>query len=218
GPELVPGVEVLKVLSTVGHPAVLELEDDAVGNVQVLAVSVRGAALDADHARVTVCSQVLQLGPEGASRLLCQLAEVRQRCVAALVVVGHRAPPRQVPDSSLVEELGERVDIARVERLVSAPHRGDVLGCSHDLSLQLEPAGVSPGRWSRVAHRRTAESTRHVAPATMTHTTPRAERASIRGRKRRSRDADAPLRAECSFGLFPALSVSGRLGWQLTPA
>src|SRR5207237_1332648 len=34
GPELVPGVEVLEVLPTVSHLAVLELEDDAVGNAR----------------------------------------------------------------------------------------------------------------------------------------------------------------------------------------
>src|SRR4029079_8803021 len=70
GPELVPRVKVLEVFSTVGHPAILELEDDAVGNIQVLAVSVRGAALDADHAVLAVCSHVLQFGPEGPSGLL----------------------------------------------------------------------------------------------------------------------------------------------------
>src|SRR5436305_14071666 len=86
-PELVPRVEVLKVLPTVSHPAVLELEDDAVGNIQVLAGSVRGAALDADHARVTIGGQVLQLSPERPSGLLRQLAEVRQCRVAPLVIV-----------------------------------------------------------------------------------------------------------------------------------
>src|SRR3954469_15768122 len=94
GPELVPGVEVLEVLPAVGHPAVFELEDDAVGDIQVLAVSVRGAALDADYAGVTLRSQVLQLGPEGPSGLLRQLAEVPQGRVAALIVIGHRAPAR----------------------------------------------------------------------------------------------------------------------------
>src|SRR5205809_6446084 len=86
GPELVPGVEVLEVLPTVSHLAVLELEDDAVGNIEVLPVSVRGAALDADDAVVTICSHVLQLGPEGASGFLRQLAKVRQGGAAALVV------------------------------------------------------------------------------------------------------------------------------------
>ena len=58
------------MLATVSNPAVLELEDDAVADIQVLAVSIRGAALDADHAVVIICKQVLQLGPEGAARLL----------------------------------------------------------------------------------------------------------------------------------------------------
>src|SRR3989442_13712895 len=75
-PELVPSVEVVKVLPTVSNPAVLELEDNAVANIQVLAVSLRSAALDADHAVVIICKQALQFGPEGAPRLLCQLAQV----------------------------------------------------------------------------------------------------------------------------------------------
>jgi hypothetical protein len=45
GPELVPGVEVLEVLPAVGHPAVFELEDDAVGDIEVLAVSIRGSSV-----------------------------------------------------------------------------------------------------------------------------------------------------------------------------
>ena len=40
------------MLATVSHPAVLELEDDAIADIQVLAVSVRRAALEADHAAV----------------------------------------------------------------------------------------------------------------------------------------------------------------------
>src|SRR5207248_10621730 len=104
GPELIPGVEVLEMLPTVSDPAVPELEDDAVGNIEMLAVSVRGAALDADHAVITICSHVLQLGPEGPSSLLRQLAEVRQGRAAALVVAGHWAPARQVPHS-LIHEL-----------------------------------------------------------------------------------------------------------------
>src|SRR5438067_1343435 len=130
-PELIPGVEVVKVLATVDNPAVLELEHDRVPNIQVLPVAVPGAALDADHVVVTICTHVLQLGPEGSSRLLRQLAEVRQGRLAALVVVGKRASPRQVPHGTLVEELGERVDVARVEGVVSAPHDRDVLVWSH---------------------------------------------------------------------------------------
>src|SRR5436853_7940991 len=85
-PELVPGVEVLEVLPTVSHLAVLELEDDAVGNIEVLAASVRGAALDADDAVITICSHVLQLGPEGRFGLLRPLADVRHARAASLQV------------------------------------------------------------------------------------------------------------------------------------
>src|SRR3954467_6685180 len=88
-PELVPGVEVVKVLPTVGNPAVPELEDDRVTDIQMLAVSIRGAALDADHAVFIIAKQVLELCPEGAPRLLRNLAEVREGRIAALVVVGH---------------------------------------------------------------------------------------------------------------------------------
>src|SRR4051812_5388812 len=109
------------MLPTVNDAAVLELEDDAVVNVQVLAVSVRGAALNADHTRVANCSHVLQLCPKGPSSLLRELTEVRQGCPGTLVVAGHRAPARQVPHS-LVHELSERVHVARVERVVSASH------------------------------------------------------------------------------------------------
>src|ERR1051326_4717800 len=115
GPELVPSVEILEVLPTVTHLAVLEFEDDAVGNVEVLAVSVRGAALDADDTAITICSHVLQLGPEGPLGLLRELAKVRQSGAAALVVAGHGAPARQVPHS-LIHELGEGAHVAGVER------------------------------------------------------------------------------------------------------
>src|ERR1051326_4362916 len=84
GPEIVPGVEVLEVFTTVSHLAVLEFEDDAVGNIEVLAVSVRGAALDADHTVITICSHVLQLGPEGPSCSLRKLPKVRQGGAGAL--------------------------------------------------------------------------------------------------------------------------------------
>src|SRR4051812_4322719 len=105
--------------------------------------------MDADHVVVTIGTHVLELGPEGATRLLRELAEVRQGRVAAPVVVGERAPPRQVPHSALVEELGERVDVTRVERLVSASHDCDVCICVHRLPPDTA-SGTSPGRWSRV--------------------------------------------------------------------
>src|SRR3954453_16759930 len=89
-PELVPRVEVLKVLPTVSDLAVLELEDDAVGNIEGLAVSFSGAALAACHAALTIRSHVLQLRVEAPSRLLRQPAEVSQGRAAAPVVAGHR--------------------------------------------------------------------------------------------------------------------------------
>jgi hypothetical protein len=58
-PELVPSVEIVKVLPTVGNTAVLELEDDAVADIQALAVPLRAAALDADYAVLVICKQVL---------------------------------------------------------------------------------------------------------------------------------------------------------------
>ena len=153
-PEFVPSVEVVKVLPTVGNPAVLELEENTVANIQVLAVSLRGAALDADHAVVIICKQVLQLGPEGAPRLLPQPAEVGKGRLAALVVFGQLAPPRQVPPSALVEGLGERVHVGRVEGLVSAPHDRYVFGCSHRfpsaLSARHRERERSRLRWTRV--------------------------------------------------------------------
>src|SRR4051812_21718068 len=88
-PELVPRIEVVEVLATVSDPAVLELEEDGVANVQVLAVSLAGAAMDADHVVVIISKQALQFGPESSSRLLRELAEVRRGRLAALVVVGH---------------------------------------------------------------------------------------------------------------------------------
>ena len=52
------------MLPTLSHPAVLELEDETHVNIQVLAVSLRAVALDADHPLV-ICKQVPQLGLEG---------------------------------------------------------------------------------------------------------------------------------------------------------
>src|SRR4051794_7299002 len=97
----------------------------------MLAVSVPGAALDADDAVLIIRSQVLQLGLERAACLLADPAEVGERRIAALVVGGHRAPSRQVPNNVLVEEFGDRVDVARVERLIGATHGRYVFFCTH---------------------------------------------------------------------------------------
>jgi hypothetical protein len=52
------------VLPNLSNPTVVELEHDAVANVQVLAVSLRAAALNADHVVVVIREHVPQLGPE----------------------------------------------------------------------------------------------------------------------------------------------------------
>ena len=75
------------MLPALGHTAVLELEDETHANVEVLAVSLRGVALNADRPLV-ICKQVLQFGPESPSRLLSQPAEEGESRVAALVVAG----------------------------------------------------------------------------------------------------------------------------------
>src|SRR5207253_11361992 len=119
-PALVPGVEVAIVLHALSYSAVLELEAQTQGNIQLLAVSLRAAAVDTHHT-VSICKQVLQLGPEGAPRLLSQPADVGEGRFAALVVAGERAPPRHAPHGSLVEEFGERLHVSRVEGLVTPP-------------------------------------------------------------------------------------------------
>src|SRR5437660_3986629 len=138
GPELVPSVEVVKVLPTVNNPAVLELEDNAVAHIQVLAVSVGGAALHTDHSVLIICEHVLQVGPKGAPCLLSELAEVGKGRLAALVVVSEAALPRQVPDGALVEQFGECVHVGRVEGLIGAPHDRRVLICSHRFHLLVD--------------------------------------------------------------------------------
>ena len=74
------------MLPTVDDLAVLELEDDAVADIEALAVSLRGAALEPDHAAIIACEQLLQFGLEGAPGLLPDLAEISEGRVAALVV------------------------------------------------------------------------------------------------------------------------------------
>src|SRR3954468_2818447 len=68
-----------------------------------------------------------------------------------------------MPHGALVEDLGERVDVARVEGVISALQDRYVLICSHCASpSSCRSAG------SRFGHCCTAESTRHVASLTMT--------------------------------------------------
>ena len=112
------------MLPTVNDPAVLEREDDAVANVQMLAISIPGAVLDPDHAVVIISDQALQFGPEGAIGLLAYLAEVGKGRVAALVVLGHRAPARQMPHNVLVEDFGQFLQVFSTKSIEKRKEHG----------------------------------------------------------------------------------------------
>ena len=148
-PEFVPGVEVAKVLPAVSYPAILKLEDDAAVNFKVLAVSLSAVVMNGDDAAVTISSQVQQLGPESPFGLRSQLAEVGKRGVSAFVVASQRAAPRRVPRRALLEQLDERVHVAGVEGLVTAPHDGDVFGCAHRFSFALPLVNAATLRRAR---------------------------------------------------------------------
>src|SRR3990172_12560357 len=96
-PELVPIVEVEKVLPTASNPAVLELEEDTAVCIQALAFSFRAVVMNADHAPVIICKHVPQFGLKGASRLLPIPAELGKDRLAALAVASYGASPRRVP-------------------------------------------------------------------------------------------------------------------------
>src|SRR5207248_10684228 len=87
-PELVPGVEIAKVLRTLSNPTVLELEDEDAVNRELLAVPLPGVVMNANDTVVIICEHLLQFGPAGPSRPLSQLAEVGESRIAALVVAG----------------------------------------------------------------------------------------------------------------------------------
>ena len=111
-PELVPGVEVAKVLPTVSHPAVLELEDEATINIQVIAVSLPAVVVNADHQPVT-WKHVPQSGLE-ACRSLCWSALLPTRWGSRPTCVGSGPPGRG--------GVGQRGGVLPVPRV-----QGDVL-------------------------------------------------------------------------------------------
>ena len=90
------------MLPTVDDPAVLELEDEAAVDIQVLAVSFSAVAMKGEDVAIIVCSQVPQLGPKGPSGLASQLTEVGKRGVTTFMVASQRAAPRRVPRQALV--------------------------------------------------------------------------------------------------------------------
>src|SRR6185295_6871879 len=96
-PELVPGPKVVDVLAAVHDPAVLELEDGAAVDVQLLAVSLGDGVVDPDHTAVFVGEQTLQIRPEGATRLGHVAAETGEDCLPSDNVPCDRAHARCVP-------------------------------------------------------------------------------------------------------------------------
>jgi hypothetical protein len=118
------------VLPTVSNPAVLELEDEAVVNIQLLAVPLRGVVMKAYHAAVVTSEQVLQCGLEGSLPSLPHTGRLGQR--------SPRGPcgrqrgglaPACATRRSRVEDLGERLHVGRVEGLVTPSHGLGVFFC-----------------------------------------------------------------------------------------
>lgn len=107
-PEVVPRVEVTKVLPAIRHTTVLELQDQAAVNLQVLAASLSAVAMKGQHAAITVSSHVPQLRPEGPSGLAPQLTEVRKRRVTPFMVAGQRAGRGDRPAMRIEIRLAER--------------------------------------------------------------------------------------------------------------
>src|SRR5512144_2503594 len=100
--------------------------------------------MNADHVTLIVRRHGTQFGPEGSSRLLSQLAEVGKGRLAALVVAGEGTSSRCVPRGTLVEDLGKRLHVARVEGLVTTADQVCVFTSSHvssylPLSVSLRP-------------------------------------------------------------------------------
>jgi hypothetical protein len=108
------------VLAAVHDPAVLELEDGAAVDVEVLPVALGDAVMDADHPPVLVGEQTLEVGPERPARLGPVAAETGEDGFPSDDVAGERAEAGGVPADVVTEELGECRQIAAVERLVAS--------------------------------------------------------------------------------------------------
>lgn len=85
------------MLAAVHDPAVLELEDDAAVDVQVLAGALGDVVMDADHAAVLVGEHALQIRPERATRLGHVSAETGDDGLPSDDVARERALARGVP-------------------------------------------------------------------------------------------------------------------------
>jgi hypothetical protein len=80
------------VLAAVHDPAVLEFQDDAAVEVQVLSVALGDVVMDADHAAVLVGEHALQIGAERAARLGHVAAETGEDGLPSDDFAGERAP------------------------------------------------------------------------------------------------------------------------------
>ena len=139
-PELVPSVEVLKVLPTVGDPAVLELEDDAVANLQLLAVSLPGAGrmpTTRPSSSSAMCRNVARKVPSVYPVLAGQRRQGSRRDPPGRRKRS-RAPACAMRRSR--QKSDQRVHVGRVESLVGETDDRCVLSCCHRSSLSLRLA------------------------------------------------------------------------------
>ena len=127
------------MLPAVGYPAILELEDDAAVNIQVLAVSLPAVVMNA----MTQPSPSLAKCCNSARMVLrFALPTGRSRQTWRHGLYGRRPTScaRRVPRRALLEELGERVHVARVEGLVTThPLLGS---CDYYSHAELQPVHV----------------------------------------------------------------------------
>src|SRR5436190_2005646 len=101
-PEGIPGVEIKEVLLAGYHPAVPDLEDDAAGDIEVLAVALTDIAMHAHHAPLAIREHVAQLRLEAPAGLGAIAAEMGEDSVPALAQAGHRRTSRCLPRGVLV--------------------------------------------------------------------------------------------------------------------
>jgi hypothetical protein len=90
-------VEVVEVLPTRDHLAVLDLEDDAAIRVEALAVALSAVVMDGHHPSGVTPEHLLQVGLEGAIRLTPIPAELGEDRGAANLIASDAAAPGRVP-------------------------------------------------------------------------------------------------------------------------
>jgi len=118
------------VLPAAKKLAVIEFEDEAAVNFKLLAIALRGVVMNTGEAAVVTNSHGLQHHLEGPSCATPIPAELGTGRITALVVAGDGASPRRMPGGVLVEKVGERLEVALIEGLVTASHGFGVFFCS----------------------------------------------------------------------------------------